>query len=260
MDRTDVASEAAESGQQTEPVALEPVFQVTDLTKSRRGGGGFHLTVPELIIRPSEKAALVGYSGCGKSTVLDMLAMVLKPDQAGRFVFQPGRAEPLDVAAAWDRADLNTLARARMTHLGYVLQTGGLFPFLSVRENIDLSRRVLGLEPDGVVEGLAERLGIKRHLDKLPGDLSVGERQRAAIARAMSHNPKVVIADEPTASLDPIHAKEIMDLFTELVDDVGVTLIVATHDWEAVEQGGYRRIEFNLELESDGGVRVTVVG
>ena len=164
------------------------------------------------------------------------------------------------MADAWDRSDLNVLARARMTHLGYVLQTGGLFPFLSVRENIDLSRRVLGLEPDGVVEGLAERLGIKRQLDKLPGDLSVGERQRAAIARAMSHRPKVVIADEPTASLDPIHAKEIMDLFTELVNDVGVTLIVATHDWEAVEQGGYRRIEFNLELEPDGGVRVTVVG
>jgi len=81
-----------------------------------------------------------------------------------------------------------------------------------------------------------------------------------AIARAMVHQPAVVIADEPTASLDPINADEIMALFTSLADEYGVTLIVATHDWERVSQGGFRQVEFQLEQDSAQGiVRGTVL-
>ena len=79
--------------------------------------------------------------------------------------------------------------------MGYVLQTGGLVPFLSVRESIGLSRRGLGLPVQDAVEVLAKRLGVGQHLEKLPGQLSVGERQRMAIARAMAHEPWVIIAD-----------------------------------------------------------------
>jgi hypothetical protein len=106
--------------------------------------------------------------------------------------------------------------------MGYVLQTGGLFPFLSVRDNIGLTRQGLGLPVKDAVEMVAKRLDIGRHLEKLPGQLSVGERQRVAIARAMAHEPSVVIADEPTASLDPINAEEIMGMFTSLVDEYHV--------------------------------------
>ncbi|UCF89875.1 MAG: ABC transporter ATP-binding protein [Desulfobacterales bacterium] len=237
------------------------VFHLQGISKHWPGDHGFKLTVPHLTIRRGEKLALVGFSGCGKSTLLDLLAMVLRPDEAARFAFFPTPEENLDVAVAWQRKDLDGLARARMRHMGYVLQTGGLFPFLSVRDNISLSRQGLGLPAQNAVETAAERLGIERHLDKFPSQLSVGERQRVAIARAMAHEPSVVIADEPTASLDPINADEIMAVFTELVEEKGVTLIVATHEWERVEKGNFRRLEFHLKKNTPHGiVRATVSG
>ena len=166
----------------------------------------------------------------------------------------------MDVNDAWNRKDLNVLAYNRMLHMGYVLQTGGLLPFLSVRDNIGLSREGLGLPVKEAVEAIAERLGIERHLGKFPAQLSVGERQRVAIARAMVHKPSIVLADEPTASLDPINAEEIMLLFTSLVDQDGVTLVVGTHDWGRVEERGFRRVEFNLEKdEKDGTVWAKVL-
>ena len=237
------------------------VFHLEGVTKRWAGEHGFVLTVPELIIQKGEKVALVGFSGCGKSTLLDMLAMVLRPDSAAAFAFRAEQEKPLDVTAAWGRRDLDVLAYTRMLHMGYVLQTGGLLPFLSIRDNIGLSRQGLGLPVKDAVEALAERLGIGRHLDKYPAQLSVGERQRVAIARAMAHDPSVVIADEPTASLDPINAEEIMGLFTSLVDENGVTLVVGTHDWEMVEERSFRRLTFDLEQDAtDGTVRATVSG
>lgn len=237
------------------------VFLLKGVKKHWPGEHGFVLTVPELIIQKGEKVALVGFSGCGKSTLLDMLAMVLRPDSAVAFAFRAQAEKRLDVTAAWKRKDLNLLAYTRMLHMGYVLQTGGLLPFLSIRDNIGLSRQGLGLPEEDAVETLAERLGIGRHLNKFPAQLSVGERQRVAIARAMAHDPSVVIADEPTASLDPINAEEIMGLFTSLVDENGVTLVVGTHDWEMVEQRSFRRLTFDLEQDAtDGTVRATVSG
>lgn len=237
------------------------VFHLEEVTKHWAGEHGFALTVPALTICQGEKVALVGFSGCGKSTLLDLLAMVLRPDSATEFAFFAGQDERLDVVKAWRHKDLNALACARMLHMGYVLQTGGLFPFLSVRDNIGLTRQGLGLPVKDAVEMVAKRLDIGRHLEKLPGQLSVGERQRVAIARAMAHEPSVVIADEPTASLDPINAEEIMGMFTSLVDEYHVTLIVATHDWQRVDERGFRRVEFQLKQDAtDGTVRATVCG
>jgi len=242
-------------------VKNNPIFHLEDVNKQWAGGHGFALTVPALTICQGEKVALVGFSGCGKSTLLDLLAMVLRPDSGTEFAFIAGKDERLDVIKAWVHKDLNALACARMHHMGYVLQTGGLFPFLSVRDNIGLTRQGLGLPVKDAVETVAKRLNIDRHLEKLPGQLSVGERQRVAIARAMAHKPSVVIADEPTASLDPINAEEIMGMFTSLVDEYHVTLIVATHDWRRVDERGFRRIEFQLKQDAtDGIVRATVCG
>jgi putative ABC transport system ATP-binding protein len=237
------------------------VFCLEGVTKRWAGEHGFVLTVPALTVYQGEKVALVGFSGCGKSTLLDLLAMVLRPDSATAFAFFARQDERLDVIKAWRHKDLNALASARMLNMGYVLQTGGLFPFLSVRDNIGLTRQGLGLPMQDAVERLAERLDIGRHLEKLPGQLSVGERQRVAIARAMAHEPSVVIADEPTASLDPINAEEIMGMFTSLVDEYNVTLIVATHDWRRADERGFRRVEFHLEQDStEGTVRAEVCG
>jgi putative ABC transport system ATP-binding protein len=239
----------------------EEVFHLTNITKKWPGAQGFTLAVPELIIHRGEKVALVGMSGCGKSTLLDLLAMVLRPDEAGQFTFfsQPGQKQ--DIMDTWQRKKLSRLARIRMVHIGYVLQTGGLFPFLSIRENIGISLLGLGLPVNDAVEDMAKRLHIERHLNKLPGQLSVGERQRVAIGRAMAHRPSLVIADEPTASLDPINAEDIMDLFTALADENGVTLIMATHDWGNLGKRGFRHVQFDLKQEADDGtVKATVFG
>ena len=237
------------------------VFELNSVAKNWSGEHGFELTVPKLVIRQGEKVALVGFSGCGKSTLLDLLAMILQPDSAGGFVFFTAKEERLDVAATWKSKNLNGLARARMRYIGYVLQTGGLLPFLSVYDNIALSRYGLGLPEQEAVKTVAEKLGIDRHLAKFPAQLSVGERQRVSIARAMAHEPSVVIADEPTASLDPINAEEIMGLFTRLTEEKGVTLIVATHEWDRVEELGFRRVKFKLEKDkTKGSVRAMVSG
>jgi len=237
------------------------VFQLKNVTKNWSGEQGFELTVPELSIRQAEKVALVGFSGCGKSTLLDLLAMILRPDSADEFAFFTVQDSRLDVAATWKRRNLDGLARARMQYIGYVLQTGGLLPFLSVYENIALSCYGLGLPEQDAVNTVAEKLGIERHLPKFPSQLSVGERQRVSIGRAMAHEPSVVIADEPTASLDPIHAEEIMGLFTGLAEEKGVTLVVATHEWDRVEELGFRRIKFDLKKDKDrGSVQARVSG
>lgn len=236
------------------------VFRLVGVTKSWPGENGFELTVPKLTIRRGERVALVGFSGCGKSTLLDLLAMVLRPDRAEEFSIFTARDERLNVAEAWRKKNKDALARTRMHFIGYVLQTGGLLPFLSVGENIGLSLNGLGRPAQDAVKKLAARLGIERHLQKYPGQLSVGERQRVAIARALAHEPAVVIADEPTASLDPINAEEIMGIFTRIAGEKGVTFIVATHEWERVKELGFRRVKFNLERDAaDRTVRAKVL-
>ena len=239
----------------------EEVFSLAKVTKTWPGVQGFTLDVPELIVHRGEKVALVGMSGCGKSTLLDLLAMILRPDEAGQFVFFNQQGQKQDIMDAWTRKKLSRLARIRMVHIGYVLQTGGLFPFLSIRENIGISLLGLGLPVNDAVEDMAKRLHIERHLNKRPGQLSVGERQRVAIGRAMAHRPSLVIADEPTASLDPINAEDIMDLFSALADEKGVTLIMATHDWGNLGKRGFRHVQFDLKQEADHGtVKAEVFG
>ena len=181
------------------------VYLMHDVIKVREAKGvAFQLRVPSLRIDQGEQIALIGESGSGKSTLLDMLAFILQPSAAGAFRFRPGDDEyPVDVEDCWQNKKLNRLGDLRKRHIGYVMQTGGLLPYLTVRQNIGLSRNVLGQKRDGTVGHLAEALRINNQLKKLPADLSTGERQRVAIARALAHRPAIVIADEPPASLDP---------------------------------------------------------
>lgn len=217
--------------------------------------------VPELKVQKGEKVALVGFSGCGKSTLLDLLALILQPDGADQFMFSPNPSSSLEVDRLWIRRDFNALAAARLKNIGYVLQTGGLLPFLSVSENISLVSNALGMKPKKSITALSEQLAIQHHLEKLPAALSVGERQRVAIARSMAHEPELILADEPTASLDPINAERIMQLFIHLVEENNMTLIVATHEWERVKELGFRQITFELEdIPSRNVVRARVCG
>lgn len=237
------------------------IYHLRDVVKTREAeGAAFRLRVPSLQIAQGEKIALIGESGCGKSTLLDMLSMTLKPSDIGSFRFRPEYGtEPMDIAALWRKRQLNRLGDLRRLRIGYVMQTGGLLPYLTVRENINLSRRLLDMPNDGMVDELAGNLGIRRHLDKLPHMLSVGERQRVAIGRALAHRPSIVIADEPTASLDPIAAERIMSLFIELVDDLHITVILASHAWRHINRLGLRHLEHHTTREEHGTLTETVV-
>ncbi|MCP5367074.1 MAG: ABC transporter ATP-binding protein [Hyphomicrobiales bacterium] len=229
----------------------DTVFTLTDVTKARHeGGAGFELCVPRLEVPRGARLALVGESGCGKSTLLDLLGLALSPTTAGAFTFSGG-GTPADIAAIWQRRDANHLGELRKRHIGYVLQTGALVPYLGVLENIDLTRRLLGLPDDGTSRRLAARLGLAGHLDKDPAALSVGERQRVAIGRALAHRPAVILADEPTASLDPHTATRVMELFMELIDETGATLIVATHDWHQVDRLGLTKVGHALHRDEE---------
>ncbi|MEN8131262.1 MAG: ABC transporter ATP-binding protein [Pseudomonadota bacterium] len=229
------------------------VYRINNLLKLRKGEGiEFRLVVPELKIRAGEKIALVGPSGCGKSTLLDMLAMVLSPSRVGTFRLNPDSNNSKDIARYWSHNKFNKLSTLRKYHIGYVLQTGGLLPFITVRHNIGLSCRLLSLDCKQEIESIAARLGIKHQLDKLPAMLSVGERQRVAIARALIHRPSIIIADEPTASLDPTTAQRIMGLLIELTDELGLTMIVASHDVKLLEELGLRQLNHNINNSPSG--------
>jgi len=207
----------------------------------------FTLRVPRLDIGAGARMAFVGHSGCGKSTLLEMLALLLAPTHCGTLAFSPAAEAAHDVAELWAAAGgADRLSALRGRYIGFVLQTGGLLPFLTVRENIELPRRLLRLPAGGTAAELAERLGIGEQLHKRPATLSVGQRQRAGIARALAHAPPVVIADEPTAALDPVNAEAVMRLLVELAGEQGVTLVVATHEQRLAARLGLDCIEHRL--------------
>ncbi len=237
------------------------IYHLRNVVKTREAEGtAFRLSVPSLQIGLGEKIALIGESGCGKSTLLDLLAFLSQPSEDASFRFRPERGtDAIDVSQYWRKKKLNKLSDLRKSRIGYVMQTGGLLPYLTVRDNLMLSRRLLGIDDDMVIDDLAYNLRIHRHLDKLPSQLSTGERQRVAIGRALAHNPSIVIADEPTASLDPIAAQRVMALLIELVESLNITIIVASHAWKHIQDLGLRRLSLTTNMSLDGNVAETTV-
>ncbi len=209
--------------------------------------GGLTIAIERLVLAAGDRAALIGPSGCGKSTALDLLAGILRPDRAARLIVAGA-----DLTQLW-AAGPGGLIAWRGRHVGYVLQTGGLVPFLSVAENIRLGRRLLGLDGWGPARDIAEVLGIGHLFDRRPGQISIGERQRVAVARALAHEPRLVLADEPTAALDPARAAETMALLNGLAARQGTTLLVVTHDADLAEASGLQLIRAEA---TDGITRI----
>ncbi len=231
------------------------VYSLKNVVKERLvEGAGFRLQVPNIEIKAQENIALVGHSGCGKSTLLDMLALILHPDNSDRFDLDTEGGKHHQIDKLWHHRKQSRLSQIRKQHIGYVLQTGGLLPYLTVRENIELPRRLLKLAEDDSINSIARVLGIHRQLDKLPGLLSAGERQRAAFARALSHRPSILLADEPTSSLDPITARKIMAVVMELIKGLKITLITASHDWAHVYKMDLRTIHQEAEAIENGRI------
>jgi putative ABC transport system ATP-binding protein len=237
------------------------VYRLRGVRKHReKAGAVFELLVPRLTIRSAEFVAVVGSSGCGKSTLLDLLGLVLRPTSAQEFSMrrcdENGLCSQVEVSGLSE----SQLSAIRRSQLGYVLQTGGLLPYLSVRENILLPCRLAGAPgSESMVLNLTRRLGISDQLEKKPQHLSVGQRQRVAIARALAHRPPVVLADEPTAAVDKVTALEIRREFQSLVRQLGVSLVMVTHDLELIQDVADRVFQFHVDKPSPHLAQATLL-
>ncbi len=190
-------------------------------------GGGLRevLRGVDLSLAPGERAALLGPSGCGKTTLLHLAGALDRPD-AGRV-----RVGELDLGALPERS----LDRFRRRSLGLVLQDGGLLPTLTVLENLLLPLELAGRRGPAAraaARALLRRLELEEAANRYPDALSGGERQRLAVARAVIHGPGLVLADEPTGSLDGERRREVLAVLGDLAAERGATVLVATHDPE----------------------------
>ncbi|MEM1344680.1 MAG: ATP-binding cassette domain-containing protein [Pseudomonadota bacterium] len=228
---------------------MSALLDIEGLAYRYPGERPVEIRLDRLTLAPGDVVALVGPSGCGKSTVLDLLGLALAPSEVGRFTLAPTAGGPGDIAPLLRTGDLDALAEVRRTRLGYVLQQGGLLPFLSVADNIAILGRGDGR---AALEDLAETLGIAQVLDRRPGTLSIGQRQRVSIARALYARPALLLADEPTASLDPPTASEVLDLLIATARARGMAVVLASHDWPMVEARGLTRLTATTERHAGG--------
>jgi len=203
--------------------------------------GDFCIELPQLDLAAGEVRAIVGESGCGKSTLLEVLGLILRPQQIGRF-----HLDGLDIASLLE--DGQRLSAIRARYLGFVLQSGALLAFLTVRQNIELPRRLLKLSADSpVIRETVAQLKLGALLDKHPAQLSIGQRQRVAFVRAIAHQPKLLLADEPTAALDPPQSKALFELMMGLSQQLGIATLVVSHDWALVEHCGLRALRGQVQ-------------
>jgi len=202
-----------------------------------RRGANYRVQLPQLHLARGQVKAIIGASGCGKSTLLEMLGLILHPHGLQRFYLHPGNTPTgLDVAAWLASGQEQRLAAVRARHIGFVLQSGGLLPFLTVQQNIQLPRRLLGLPAKcDWISQTVEHLDLVPLLHRKPGQLSIGERQRVAFVRAIAHRPALLLADEPTAALDPLQAKRLFSLIIETVQQFNIAALLVSHDWALVK-------------------------
>ena len=236
---------------------VTPILVIEEAVKYREQGGiAFELQVQEFCLNSGQFIGVVGESGCGKSTLLDMLALVLRPTSCKRFnLFEPekdGAVKTIDIKMLWQKNDENELARLRRHYFGYVLQSGGLLPFLTVQQNIVLPSRIKKeTQPLPYFQQLASAMGVSGLFSKKPQYLSGGQRQRAAILRAIAHKPMLVLADEPTAAVDSSRAKAIVEDFMALAKENGSTIVMVTHNHKLIEQLADKVYTYTVSKMSD---------
>ena len=207
-----------------------PVIEFRHLCKSYREADQEHVVLNDVNgeVHEGEFIVLFGKSGCGKSTLLNLISGIDAPSRGDILVggqSLTGMSE-----------DERTLFRRR--HIGFVFQSFNLIPTLTVRDNLLLPLELTGrLDRGGDRTGLAdmlEELDMAHRLDHYPDRLSTGEQQRIAIARALVHNPPIILADEPTGNLDHDTGQEVLNLLDRLVRRAGRTMIMVTHSREVI--------------------------
>ncbi len=179
----------------------------------------------ELVLRPGEVVALVGPSGAGKSSLLHMAGLLESPT-AGEIYIAGSAASKLD-----DRQR----TRIRRDMIGFVYQAHHLLPEFTALENVILPQRIAGksrTDSEANAQRLLVQLGLGDRLGHRPSQLSGGEQQRVAVARALANNPRILLADEPTGNLDPRTSGGVFDALVNLVRSEGLAALIATHNME----------------------------
>lgn len=195
-------------------------IDATGVRKSYEDGRIHALDGMDLHVAPGEYTALVGPSGCGKSTLLHLIAALDRPDEGSI------------VVAGHDLAHERDLSHYRARHVGMVFQLHNLLPTLSALENVQMPMFELGIrssERERRARHLLELVGMEQREQNQPTQLSGGERQRVAIARALANEPGVILADEPTGSLDSKSGLQVMELLESVSRGRGATLVLVTH-------------------------------
>jgi putative ABC transport system ATP-binding protein len=212
------------------------VLAITDLTKVF-GSGRLEVRALDGVsfaIQAGELAALIGPSGSGKTTLLLCVSLILEPT-AGAVVFD---GETI-YQNGWTGVDVRRLRREK---IGFIFQSANLIPFLTARENVLFPLNLLGLKGEAAkarVTELLEYMEVAERADYMPALLSGGEQQRVAIARALANNPKLLLADEPTASLDTERGKKVMEMLKKIAKENQSAVIVVTHDVRMIEGFDY---------------------
>jgi len=209
------------------------MIRVENLTKTFAAPGGGEVSALAGVtvrIDSGELVAVVGPSGSGKSTLLFAMGGLAAPTEGHVYL---GETRVYDL-------DSEGRAALRRKEVGFVFQTFNLVPYLTCLENVVLPALLAGrtrADAAGAAERILDRLGLSARRHHRPGQLSVGERQRVGIGRALVNGPRVLLADEPTGNLDPATADQVMELLRELNAE-GQTIVMVTHDPRLAEQAG----------------------
>ena len=214
-----------------ESTAESPLLRLTDVTKTYREGDAERAVLQNLSLALARgtTAVLMGRSGAGKSTLLNLISGIDLPT-SGRISI--------------DDTELTELSETdrtlfRRSNIGFVFQSFNRISTLTVVENVLLPLELAGATSDDARQRAVEilgRVGLADRTDSFPDRLSGGEQQRVAVARALAHNPLFVLADEPTGNLDYETGQQVLSLLNELVSETDTTLLIATHDREALDR------------------------
>lgn len=224
--------------------ARRPILSIRDLSLHFDGGTTKALDCLDLDIQEGDFVAITGPSGCGKSSLLNLIGSLERPT-AGELFFR-GTAY----------SSMGNLAKFRRNSLGFVFQSFQLIPTLTALDNILVPTIGADEASAGTVaraRSLMEQMGLQNRLGHFPPQLSGGERQRVAIARALINRPELILADEPTGSLDSVNAVQVLDLLERLQGEYALTIIMVTHD-ASVSARAHRIIRMrDGRVDSDEG-------
>jgi len=195
------------------------------------------LDIPRFELAPGEQVVIRGRSGCGKTTLLNSIAGILTVDEGTI------RLKNVELTALPEVGR----DRFRARNIGYVFQTFNLLAAFTALENVLLGMTFTGQKTDkGRAAHLLERVGLGHRLHHKPAELSVGEQQRVAVARALANRPVLLLADEPTANIDPAHQQQVVDLLRDTCHSESVAMLLVTHAPEVAEQ--FERVEHLEDL------------